>query len=118
MGSGSIVHMLESQIAYIVQAARLLRSGITSLAVRTDVLDRFDASAQQRLSTSVWNQGGCDSWYLDADHRNTNNWPGYMTGYRRSTRHLNPTDYHLHQETATGPKPRPPRRLACAQFVR
>ncbi|MFA1549810.1 flavin-containing monooxygenase [Actinomadura chokoriensis] len=95
VGSGSIVHMLESQIAYIVQAARLLAGGVTSLEVRADVLDRFDADAQRRLSTSVWNRGGCDSWYLDADRRNTSNWPGYMTGYRRRTRRLSPSDYHL-----------------------
>ncbi|GAA2124534.1 flavin-containing monooxygenase [Actinomadura napierensis] len=95
VGSGSVVHMLESQAAYIVQAARLLAGGVTSMEVRADVLDRFDAAAQQRLSTSVWNQGGCDSWYLDADHRNTNNWPGSMTGYRRRTRRLDPADYHL-----------------------
>ncbi|WP_188195622.1 hypothetical protein [Nonomuraea sp. SYSU D8015] len=95
VGSGSIVHMLESQIAYIVQAARLLAQGVTSMDVRKDVLDRFDAATQRRLSTSVWNQGGCDSWYLDAGRRNTNNWPGFMTGYRHRTRHLNPSDYHL-----------------------
>ncbi|MFD0689897.1 flavin-containing monooxygenase [Actinomadura fibrosa] len=95
VGSGSIVHMLESQARYIVQAARLLATGVTSMDVRADVLDRFDAAAQRRLSTTVWNQGGCDSWYLDADHRNTNNWPGSMTGYRRRTRRLDPADYHL-----------------------
>ncbi|GAA4363460.1 hypothetical protein GCM10023088_06330 [Actinomadura verrucosospora] len=34
VGSGSIVHMLESQAAYIVQAARLLAGGATSMDVR------------------------------------------------------------------------------------
>ncbi|MBO2453874.1 NAD(P)/FAD-dependent oxidoreductase [Actinomadura barringtoniae] len=97
VGSGSIVHMLESQIAYIVQAARLLGRGNRSLDVRADVLDQFDSDAQRRLSTSVWNRGGCDSWYLDAERRNTNNWPGYMTGYRRRTRRLNPADYHVEE---------------------
>jgi cation diffusion facilitator CzcD-associated flavoprotein CzcO len=96
VGSGSVVHMLESQTAYIVQAARLLAGGVDTMDVRQDVHDRFDTAAQRRLATSVWNQGGCDSWYLDADHRNTNNWPGYMTGYRLRTRRLNPSDYHLH----------------------
>jgi cation diffusion facilitator CzcD-associated flavoprotein CzcO len=95
VGSGSIVHMLESQAAYIVQAARLLARGATSLEVKQDVLDQFDTATQRRLSTSVWNQGGCDSWYLDSDRRNTNNWPGSMTGYRRRTRRLAVTDYHV-----------------------
>ncbi|GAA2400504.1 hypothetical protein GCM10010191_04590 [Actinomadura vinacea] len=96
VGSGSIVHMLESQTAYIVQAARLLAGGVNNMDLRQDVHDRFDVAAQHRLATSVWNQGGCDSWYLNADHRNTNNWPGYMTGYRLRTRRLDPSDYHLH----------------------
>jgi cation diffusion facilitator CzcD-associated flavoprotein CzcO len=95
LGSGSVVHMLESQIAYIVHAARLLAAGVTSLDVRADVLDDFDAATQRRLATSVWNLGGCDSWYLDAERRNSNNWPGYMSGYRLRTRRLDPGDYHL-----------------------
>ncbi|MFF5259647.1 hypothetical protein ACFY4C_11930 [Actinomadura viridis] len=95
VGSGSIVPMLESQIAYIVQAARLLASGVARMDVRQDVLDRFDAAAQRRLATSVCNQGGCDSWYLDAGRRNTNNRYGFMTGYRLRTRRLAPSDFHL-----------------------
>ncbi|GAA3201217.1 NAD(P)/FAD-dependent oxidoreductase [Actinocorallia longicatena] len=95
VGSGSIVHMLESQIAYIVQAARLLASGVTVMDLREDVLEGFDAAAQRRLSTTVWNQGGCDSWYLDERRRNTSNWPGSMTAYRRATRRLDPVHYRL-----------------------
>lgn len=94
VGSGSIVHMLESEAAYIVQAARLLAGGVTSMDVRADVLDRFDAAAQERLSASVWNQGGCDIWYLDADRRNTTNWPGSMTGYLPPHPPPRPRDYH------------------------
>lgn len=95
VGSGSIVHMLESQITYIVSAARLLAEGHRSMEVREDVLDAFDHAAQQRLSTTVWNTGGCDSWYLDPGRRNTNNWPGSMTAYRHRTRALDPADYRL-----------------------
>ncbi|GAB2851761.1 NAD(P)/FAD-dependent oxidoreductase [Actinocorallia aurea] len=95
VGSGSIVHMLESQIAYIVQAAELLRDGVHTMEAREDVLDAFDAETQGRLAGTVWNAGGCDSWYLDPTRRNTNNWPGSMTSYRRRTRFLNPRDYRL-----------------------
>ncbi|MGI8329809.1 flavin-containing monooxygenase [Actinomadura scrupuli] len=107
VGSGSIVYMLERQIGYIVQAADLLAGDVRTLDVRADTLDRFDTAAQHRLSTSVWNQGGCDSWYLDAQRRNTNNWPGYMTGYHRRTRRLNPHDYHLQYRTPARRTPQP-----------
>lgn len=99
LGSGSIVHILESQIAYIVQAAELLRGGVRYLDLRRDVMDAFDARVRRRLGTSVWNAGGCDSWYVrhgaDGTRRNTNNWPGFMLGYRRATRRLDPADYRL-----------------------
>jgi len=99
LGSGSIVHMLESQISYIVQAAKLLRGGVRYLDLRRDVMEAFDRKVRRRLGTSVWNAGGCDSWYVregaDGARRNTNNWPGFMLGYRRATRRLDPRDYRL-----------------------
>jgi cation diffusion facilitator CzcD-associated flavoprotein CzcO len=92
VGSGSIVHILESQIAYVVSAARAIADGVRVLDVRADVLDRFDEHTQRRLATTVWNAGGCDSWYLDG-RRNTNNWPGYMLEYRLRTRRFRLADY-------------------------
>lgn len=97
LGSGSIVHMLESQIGYIVQAARLLRGGARYLDLRPEVKAAFDAKVRKRLGATVWNAGGCSSWYVRAGAgvRNPNNWPGFMLGYRRATRRLNPADYHV-----------------------
>jgi cation diffusion facilitator CzcD-associated flavoprotein CzcO len=85
VGSGSIVYMLECQASYIVGAAKTLAKGTRVLDLRQDVLDRFDEQTQRRLATTVWNTGGCDSWYLDG-RRNTSNWPGYMIGYRLRAR--------------------------------
>ncbi|WAL68732.1 hypothetical protein ORV05_13450 [Amycolatopsis cynarae] len=47
---------------------------------------------QRRLATTVWNTGGCGSWYLDGG-RNTNNWPGSMLEYRLSTLRFRHQDY-------------------------
>ena len=95
VGSGSIVHMLESQMNHIMHAVEQL-SRIRYLEVRAESLDRFDERAQERLATTVWNTGGCRSWYV-ADTAtgpvNTNNWPGSMREYRRRTRRLDLNDY-------------------------
>jgi cation diffusion facilitator CzcD-associated flavoprotein CzcO len=96
VGSGSIVHMLESQIRYVVRAAVLLAGdGVRWIDVRPEVLDRFDRATQRRLSTTVWNAGGCTSWYLDDSRRNTNNWSGSMTAYRWRTRRIDPAGYEV-----------------------
>ncbi|WP_040690292.1 flavin-containing monooxygenase [Nocardia vinacea] len=95
VGSGSIVHMLESQMNYIVDAARhVARHG--TLEVHPDVLEESDNRTQRRLATTVWNTGGCHSWYVAATVNgpaNTNNWPGSMREYRRRTRDVDLRDY-------------------------
>jgi cation diffusion facilitator CzcD-associated flavoprotein CzcO len=91
VGSGSIVTMLESQIAYVRQAIETLAAGVGTLTVRADVESRFDTEMQQRLDGSVWT--GCQSWYRTANGRIVNNWPGLMHEYRRRTSRFDPTEY-------------------------
>ncbi|HXV93227.1 MAG TPA: alpha/beta hydrolase fold domain-containing protein [Pseudonocardia sp.] len=84
LGSGSIVHMLESQIGYVRQAVRAIeRDGLGGVAVRPEVAAAFDAEIQRRLAGSVWT--GCRSWYRTASGRVTNNWPGLMREYAHRT---------------------------------
>ena len=94
LGSGSIIFQLESQMNYILDAVRKLRSRGGWLSVRPEVQRSFDREIQERLSTSVW-LTGCNNWYLDENGRNTNNWPGFTLEYRRRTRHLDLDDYEL-----------------------
>jgi cation diffusion facilitator CzcD-associated flavoprotein CzcO len=95
LGAGSIIYMLEQQIDYTVEALRTLgRSGLAYLDLREDVQSRFNRELQQRLATTVW-QSGCHSWYVNEAGRNINNWPGFMTEYRRRTARLDLGDYRL-----------------------
>ena len=93
LGHNSIVYMLESQFNYVLSALEKLgqKQG-AALNVRQPVQQAFDRNLQDQLGASVW-AGGCQSWYLDAKGRNSNNWPGFTFRYRRLTRQLNPADY-------------------------
>jgi cation diffusion facilitator CzcD-associated flavoprotein CzcO len=96
LGHSSMVFMIESQTSFIVDALRLLdANGATALDTRRDRQDAFNAEVQQRLEGSVWNSGGCKSWYLDAQGNNRTVWPGYTFDYRRRTRKVNPADHEL-----------------------
>ena len=88
LGHSSILLMLESQIAYVRDAVRLVRGGGT-VEVRADVMRAFNDRLRSRLSGTVF-AGGCRSWYLTADGRNTQNWPGTTVEFRRRTRRLDP----------------------------
>jgi hypothetical protein len=91
LGSGSIVHMLESQIGYVRQAVELLATAARTLAVRPDAASRFDTEMQQRLGGSVWTER--QSWYRTESGRVVNNWPGLMREYRKRTASFDPGEY-------------------------
>ncbi|WP_420039183.1 flavin-containing monooxygenase [Gordonia sp. MP11Mi] len=93
LSHNSIVYMLESQFAYIVDAVREIdRSGAGWLTVRQDVEDAYNADIQRQLGTTVW-ATGCDGWYTTAAGKNTQNWPGFTFTYRSVTREFDPNAY-------------------------
>ncbi|MEP6955158.1 MAG: NAD(P)/FAD-dependent oxidoreductase [Solirubrobacteraceae bacterium] len=93
LGFGSIIVMVEAQIAYVLDALRRLSaSGANALDVRPEVQRASGAELQRRLRHSVWTS--CRSWYReDGDGRVVNNWPGQMAEYVHLTRRVDPAEY-------------------------
>lgn len=92
LGGSSIIHMMEGQAGYIVQAVRALAADPGRLLdVRRDVAERYDREMQERLADSVWS--GCTSWYTEPGGRVTTNWPGMVREYRTRTATLDLGDF-------------------------
>jgi hypothetical protein len=57
----------------------------------------------------VWSEGGCRSWYLDADGINRALWPGFSFEYWARSRRARRSAYATtagataHEHTGTGP---------------
>lgn len=93
LGHNSIIYMIESQVAYVIDALRLLRAeGADWMDVKPGVQDRFNAGVQARIRKTVW-QSGCHSWYQTASGKNVTLWPGYTFEYRAKTRRAHAADY-------------------------
>ena len=43
------------------------------------------------MKGTIWTAGGCSSWYLDANGRNTTLWPGFTFEFRRECRNFDPS---------------------------
>lgn len=87
LGHTSMVFMIESQINYLVDALETIdRHGIGTIEVRQDAQDQYNRELQAKLSRSVWNNGGCASWYLDKHGNNTTLWPGFTFEFRSMLR--------------------------------
>jgi cation diffusion facilitator CzcD-associated flavoprotein CzcO len=96
LGHNSIVFMIESQLNYVVECLEHMEQrGAEVFEVREEVQDAFNDRIQRRLLGTVWNSGGCASWYLDDNGKNTTIWPGFTWPYRQETRHFEQADYQL-----------------------
>ena len=95
-GFNSIIFTSEAHINYAVRAIKAMdRHRLGSVEVRPEVYEDFVRETDERLRDSVWNAGGCDSWYLDANGRNGVWWPGFMAGLWRRTRRFDLSEYRV-----------------------
>jgi cyclohexanone monooxygenase len=93
-GHSSAFVLSETQIGYMVEALRTMsRDGLASVEVRAETQERFNAEVQARLSGTVWNAGGCMSYYLDANGRNSTMFPGSTLELRRRLARFDLADY-------------------------
>jgi cation diffusion facilitator CzcD-associated flavoprotein CzcO len=93
LGHNSIIYMLESQYSYVLGCVRALREqGLRYMDVKPAVQQRYNQNIQASIHRTIWAQG-CNSWYMSASGKHTNNWPGYTFSYRYLTRTPELTDY-------------------------
>ena len=97
LGHNSMIYMIESQIAYVMDALRTMDArGLAQVEVRADVQERFNDVLHRRLRRSVWQTGGCTSWYRHpVSGRNVVLWPGFTWAFRQQTRRFDADAYHL-----------------------
>jgi cation diffusion facilitator CzcD-associated flavoprotein CzcO len=94
LGHSSMILMMEAQFEYVLDALRTLHTQrLASVEVRAQVQRRYNDALQARLARTVWNTGGCVSWYRTRSGRNTTLWPGSTYGFRRRTRRFVAADY-------------------------
>jgi cyclohexanone monooxygenase len=86
LGHSSMVFMIESQIAYAVDALRSMRaSGMASVEPTAEAQAAWNHDLQRRMRQTVWSSGGCSSWYLDEHGRNVTLWPRTTYTFRKLT---------------------------------
>jgi hypothetical protein len=115
LGNSSMILMIESQLNYMADYVRQLETlgGRVALAARPSAVNAWNRRVQDRMKRTVWNTGGCTSWYLDANGVNTTVWPGTTTEFRSATRRVDLAEY----EVVRAPEPVGGRRKARTEKV-
>ncbi len=87
LGHNSVVLMIEAQVEYVLAClAEMKARTLAAIEPTPEAQARDLAEVEARLSASIWQQGGCASWYQDAQGRNVALWPGTVVAYRRAMR--------------------------------
>src|SRR5699024_12060700 len=96
LGPSSIVYMLESKAEHVSQLIELAPRGPRgTIEVRDEVMAAYADRMDRELAGTVWNDGGCSSWYIDSRGRNSLQWPTFTYRYRDQVTTIDPTEYVL-----------------------
>jgi cation diffusion facilitator CzcD-associated flavoprotein CzcO len=96
LGHNSVVFMIESQIQHVLSCLRRLsKEQGRTIEPKVPAARRFNDRIQRRLRRAVWNEGGCQSWYLDENGVNRTLWPGFTFEYWATTRKARPAEYTI-----------------------
>jgi hypothetical protein len=106
--------MIEAQVRYVLGALKAMdEHGLAAIEVKPQVHAEFGDEVQRRMPGSVWTDGGCRSWYLDANGRNTTLWPDFTWRYALRTRSFDIDEYRARLDLS-GERPLQPAAMAAA----
>ena len=87
LGPNSVVYTsqvitIEAQVNYVLEALRVMDAkSIATLEVSSEAQAEFNDYTDEKLAGSVWNSGGCSSYYLSPSGRNVTYWPGSVRNF-------------------------------------
>lgn len=94
VGHTSMVYMIESQLAYVLDALRTMaEEDLAVLETTPQAQAAYRDLVARRSRGTVWLSGGCRSWYLDRHGHNTALWPDFTFRFRALTRRLDREHY-------------------------
>ena len=98
LGHSSMILMIEAQVNYILQAMQLLKKdGLKFVDVKQETQTQYNREIQDKLSHSVWQSGGCTSWYQTKAGKNVVLWPGFTFTFMKRTKKFEPAKYELNR---------------------
>lgn len=105
LGHSSMIFIIESQVRYVVEAAKAMRrEGLAVVEPTQAAQDEWTAQIRHKMKPTVWQTGGCASWYLDKFGNNTTLWPGQTFTLRQHLRRFDLDKYDTQPVHETTPR--------------
>ena len=108
LGHTSVVLMAEAQAGYIRQALEHIHAaGLAAIEPRQAAQDAWNEAIQRKSAGTVWLNGGCRSWYIDRNGKNSTLWPDHTFRFFAALKRFKPSEYHAIPATTPAPEPTP-----------
>ena len=92
----SFIGIAEAQLDYIVSGLMKMKQlKFTRFEVKKHILNQYNHKVQNQLQTTVFNKGGCKSYYLDANGRNFAAWPWSLQKLKQQLKSLDLKNYDI-----------------------
>lgn len=96
IGHNSAFIVIEAQLDYIMSALNTMRSEqLSRIEVKASVQKSYNQKVQHALQTTVWNTGGCSSYYLDKNGVNSIGFPWSTLRMQKILKTFDVESYHL-----------------------
>ncbi len=104
LGHNSMIFLIESQIAYVLDALKRMRAHrLRTVEVREEAQREFNRRLQEQMGGTVW-MSGCRSWYMNDEGKVHALWPYSSLRFRAELSHFDLVAYDAEPEVI-GPAP-------------
>ena len=94
IGHTSAIFVIEAQMNYIMSALKQTQNkSSTTIEVSGDAEERYTQHIHKEMERTVWQRGGCNSWYKSKSGKVIAMFPGFSFTYRRWTRNFRTKDH-------------------------
>lgn len=103
--SSSAFIIIEAQLTYIMDAIRqALKLGIHTIEPHPEITRKFNEEVQAALQTTVWNKGGCQSYFIDKNGKNSTVWPWTTFKLKQKMKHFDLSEYRVNYKPENATK--------------
>ncbi|WP_258240921.1 flavin-containing monooxygenase [Pseudidiomarina homiensis] len=96
IGHTSAIFVIESQMIYIIRVLQeLAQRDASSVEVTAAAEQRYTDKIHHEMARTVWQTGGCHSWYQSNSGKVTAMFPGFSFVYRYLAWRFRPQDHHF-----------------------
>lgn len=96
LGHSSMILMIEAQVNLIMESLNAMKQKQAKfIDLKPQVQIDYNKEIQEKLQHTVWQNGGCHSWYQMKNGKNVTLWPGFTFSFMNRAKKFEEEKYEI-----------------------